>query len=318
MHAIVTISDRRRLALIVNLKTGQTATTILSQPDFADHTIEGRPACRPFGISWSSDKLFIVNNRQLLAFDSCLGYCEKLPVRLQVNCHQAAFRESSIWIVSPWTNSLIAVPLSQGTIREFHPLLGRLVRYRSRESSEGDDRVHFNSILWSGTNMFLAAHAFGENSFILRYDAATLNLLEVYQNVGSSIHGLAFDKGALFWLSTGTRELWSSSGLRLPIATSGYARGFAMTKKHFVIATSEFLSRDERNSGDSWIRVLDRKRLVVTNEIQLQDTGSINDLRLLDEYDYAHQIEPFWPEDKIARHGEPFSQARQQYSPKSQ
>jgi len=67
-----------------------------------------------------------------------------------------------------------------------------------------------------------------------------------------------------------------------------------MTSKHFIVATSEFLARGERHTGDSWIAVIDRERKVAVDEIHLRDTGSINDLRLIDEYDYAHGVDPYY------------------------
>ena len=92
-----------------------------------------------------------------------------------------------------------------------------------------------------------------------------------------------------------TEEIRSDAGYRLPLTRSGYARGFAMTDQYFIVAISEFLVRDERHGGDSWIHVIDRVDGTVVNEVHLSDTGSINDLRLLDEYDYGHGVSPLWP-----------------------
>jgi hypothetical protein len=40
-------------------------------------------------------------------------------------------------------------------------------------------------------------------------------------------------------------------------------------------------------------RLIDHDQGEVVKEVHLRNTGSINDLRLMDEYDYAHGVEPF-------------------------
>lgn len=166
--------------------------------------------------------------------------------------------------------------------------------YIQRDALDIDDKWHFNSLLWADGDLFVAAHAFGGMSFINRYDGVTLQLNNVHRDAGSSIHGLARCGDELFWISTKTGEIRSDLGYRQPLSKPGYARGFAVTSQHFIVATSEFLSRGERHAGDSWIQLIDRYQGIAINEFHLPDTGSINDLRLLDEYDYAHWIDPFW------------------------
>jgi hypothetical protein len=214
---------------------------------------------------------------------------------LQVNIHQLAYSAGYVWAVSPWTNSLIGVCCSSDADAvEFDLRENSLRHYIERAASDSDDRWHFNSLLWTGEHLFVAAHAFGGTSFINRYDAATLELNKVYSEVGASVHGLAFYADELIWISTNTQEIRSESGYRQPLGKPGYARGFAMTSGQFIVATSEFLSRGNRHAGDSWIQVIDRHQGLVLKEFHLADTGSINDLRLLDEYDYAHGVDPFW------------------------
>ena len=70
--------------------------------------------------------------------------------------------------------------------------------------------------------------------------------------------------------------------------------GFAVTGRYFIVATSEVLARGDRCAGDLWIQVIDRQQGNVVSEVWLVDTGSINELRVLDEYDYAHCVKPFW------------------------
>jgi hypothetical protein len=290
MQVLVTLSDQKRLATVVDLESGD-ATAIGVRAEFTDPSVVGRARCRPFGITWSPDELFIVNNRMLHVFDKHLNYLRTSPTRLQVNMHQLAYNEEIVWAVSPWTNSIIAVsPDASIQPFEFDIQSRTLRQYSHGEAVESDDKHHFNSLLWADGCLFVAAHAFGDGSFINCYDQKTLRLMHVQRDVGSSIHGLARYEAELYWISTDTREVRSDAGYCLRLPRPGYARGFAMTRSHFIVATSERLSRGKRHTGDSWIHVIDRLTRAVVAEIHLPDTGSINDLRLLDGFDYAHPV----------------------------
>lgn len=293
MLVLVTISDMRRLALVLDVASGD-VQALPVRPEFIDPTVRGRVPCRPFGITWSRDELFVANNRQLLVFNKTLGYLRTHATALHTNTHQLAYHDSRVWAVSPWTNSLIGIhPGPDPAAVELDLLNHRLDAYVLRDQTEADDRHHFNSLLWSGGYLFVSAHNFKAPSFIARYDSRTLKLESVMRDVGSAVHGLALVRDELFWLSTDTRELCSNRGLRMPLSREGYARGFAVTGDHFVVAISQFLGRDKRHGGDSWIQIIERQRSKLLREIHLDDTGSINDLRVLDEYDHAHAVEPF-------------------------
>lgn len=294
MRILATISDLRRVALVLDLETGE-LDAIPVRPEFIDPTVQGRSPCRPFGITWTSSELFIANNRQLLAFDRQLRYLRTEPTPLQINTHQLAFHGTRVWAVSPWTNSLIGVsPGARADPVEFDLIEQRLRPYTPRDAAGTGDRYHFNSLLWAEGSLFVAAHNLGRTSFILRCDAETLEPVAVQKDVGIAIHGLALDNGELFWISTRTREIRSSAGRAYPLPREGYARGFAMTAEHFIVGISEFRSRDERREGNSWVQVIDRRQGALVEDFQLPDTGCINDLRLLDAHDYAHWIEPLY------------------------
>ena len=291
MRVLATISDMKRVALLLDLESG-TIDTIPARPEFIDPTAEA--PCRPFGITWSNDELYIANNRQLLVFDKHFNYNRTLATPLQVNTHQLAYHADRVWAVSPRTRSLIGVhPRSGLSAVEFRLYDDSLSQYIARDTSEAEDRYHFNSLLWADGYLFVAAHNFVHPSFIKRYDEGTLQTNQVMAHVGYSIHGLAYQNGELFWISTGTGELRSSHGYRKRLSRKGYARGLSMTRDHFIVAISEFLIRDQRRGGDSWIQVIDREEGKSISEVHLADTGSINDLRLLDQYDHAHWIPQF-------------------------
>jgi hypothetical protein len=320
LKILATISDKARVAVVLDLLSGA-IKEIPSRPSFHDTTIKERLACRSFGITWCEEELFIVNNRKLLVFNNHLEYVRTEATPLQVNMHQLSYHAKRVWGVSPATNSLIGiVPGSRMSFREepdprdFYPpfdlaggnangfeeapleldlIEGKLGLYQPRYGAE-NDLYHFNSLIWSGEYLFIAAHCFLQPSFILRFHTTSLRVDTVREEAGFSIHGLAMDGDDLFWISTNTSEIRSNHGAAFPIFRDGYARGLAMTRDYFVVAISEILPREKRGGGDSWIQVLERQSGDVVAEYHLRDTGNINDLRLLDEYDYAHGMKPFY------------------------
>ncbi len=294
MLILATISDMKRLALVMNLASGETSVMPV-RAEFMDPTIRGRAQCRPFGITWNASELYIVNNRQLLVFDKNFTFLRISPTRLQVNTHQLCYNNQRVWAASPWINSLVGVPENaSGSAVEFDIRKQVIHDYDSGEGSEEEDIYHFNSLLWAEGSLFVAAHGRGGPSFINQYDAETFRLLSVRdEDVGGHIHGLACHEGELFWLSTATNEIRSDAGYCRPLSRSGYARGFAVTSRYFVVAISEYLKRGLRHCGDSWIQLIDRQNDQLISELLLKDAGSVNDLRILDEYDFAHCVSPF-------------------------
>jgi hypothetical protein len=291
MRILATISDMKRLALVLDLDSGVTET-IPVRPEFIDPSLEA--PCRPFGITWNEVELYIANNEQLLAFDNQLQYRRTLPAALQTNTHQLGYNAECVWAVSPRTNSLIGVRLDADFRTVEFGLCNQLLGpYTPRRALEAEDKYHFNSLLWTDDYLYVAAHNFGRPSFINRYQKATLQLDHVKEDVGLSIHGLALHNDELFWISTQTGEIRSSMGYRRRLSREGYARGFSVTRDYFIVGISEYLIRGKRRGGDSWIQVIDRELDTLVSELYLVDTGSINDLRVLDEYDYSHCVAPF-------------------------
>ena len=177
---------------------------------------------------------------------------------------------------------------------EFNLTRATLQPYVPRDATEADDQYHYNSLLWTNGTLYVAAHCFGEGSFINCYRGTALCLHGRLGNVGAAIHGLAYHQGELFWLSTNTGEIRSSKGMMLPLFTPRLCRGLALTPEFFIVAISDYLSRPQRVTGNSWVQLIERQSGKVIQEYQLLDTGSINDLRLLDRYDFGHCVPPLW------------------------
>lgn len=286
VKAIATISNMLEIAAVIDLANGD-MQRIPALPQFTDNTIIDSNPCRPFGITWCGDELYIANNRQLLAYDSDFRYLGTHDTPLHENTHQLCARDGRIWAVSPRTNSLIGVSVTGDTHFEFDIFRQTIKPYEARLSQETDDLKHVNSILWSGDALFVAAHNFGP-SFIMEFDAGSFSLRRVIRDVGGSIHGLGTLDGELFWIDTEGNAVRSSGGYHQRLYRDGFARGFAMTDDVFIVGISEVTDRRRRINGDAFVQVIDRRSGTMLAEHRLEGTGNINDLRLLDEFDLAH------------------------------
>ena len=294
MKALITVCDMVRVAIILDLDTWE-ESPILCEPSFFDPTVVDRPPCHPYGITWSDTELFVANNRQLLIFDRSLGHARMASTRLQTNTHQLAYYRGNVWAASPQINSLICVPVDETVSPSVFEPLQQALRSYAPVVALDEDIYHINSLLWADGKLFVAAHNFARPSFIMQFSADSLRVETMKVDVGAAIHGLVSRDGELFWISTMTGEIRSDRGYKMSLQRAGFARGLAMTNDYFVVAISERRARMERTEGGSWIHVIDWRKKELVAERFLCDTGSINDLRLLDAFDYAHGVPPFWP-----------------------
>lgn len=88
--------------------------------------------------------------------------------------------------------------------------------------------------------------------------------------------------------------------LRLDDA-NGFLRGLAKSEDCFYIGESQVRPREQRPYGDSRILVLNND-LEIIRTIELQDTGQIHDVRIINDVDYAHNrfvLEYQYPFKKI-------------------
>lgn len=299
MKIIATLSNPEKVAVILDTDANR-EHCIPTRTSFFDDCVVGRASCRPFGITWDEGALYIVNNSQLIYFDSSFRFKRQEDRLLHTNCHQAVARGGLLWIASPWTNSILQVcPTSAQFVQELNPLTGEISKSRNHDRNLNADIYHFNSLLWVRNRLFIAAHAFGPKSFILEIDGRSFRIVRRVEKVGSMIHGIGYHDGELIWLSSGTGEIRSSFGLRHPLSRNGFARGLSVTEDTFVVGISERRSRGARCSGNSWIQLIDRQTLELKEEFLIEDSGSLNDLRVIDIFDYAH-----WQDPLITRQSE--------------
>ncbi len=294
MYILASVYGPRCIGALVHAESGD-VDWFENRAEFSDQEVPDMFALRPFGITWSDEELYLANNWQILVYDRSLNYQRMMPRALHPNVHQILFRQGRIWGVSPWTNTLISVnPSSREDRLEFEFLTGKIHRGEPLIATADGDKAHFNSLYWDEERLLVAAHNFGHESFIIEYDPLTFDVRGIRHDTGRMIHSLAADGDDTFWISTGTCEIRSAQGYQLRLKRDEFARGFAMTEDHFIVGFSTRAQRQKRRGNDSWIHVIDRRNGSVLEEFHLCETGDINDLRILDAPDFAHNVQPFW------------------------
>lgn len=67
----------------------------------------------------------------------------------------------------------------------------------------------------------------------------------------------------------------------------GYLRGLACTSSHWYVGMSQVRRHGERGKGPCQFHVLDRDFGLIET-VQLEDTGGITEIRVIDEPDFCH------------------------------
>lgn len=246
---------------------------------------------KPFGITWNNKNILIAKSNQIISFNKSIKFDGTYLTGLPLAIHQILFIDNSLWMVSPRTNCLIKHNVYSNTLEYFYD--GKF-----KDHPHDGDTNHLNSILIQNNKMYVAAHNMGKTSFITVYSYPDFNKLFVY-DIGRHIHNLYVENDIVFTLdSFGSRCIVSTDGKSIPVLREidqFYIRGLAVTEDHFFVGCfhCNTLDREERMKNDSFISIVNKKTLNVDCRIYLPKSGDINDIRILDAYDYSHGILPF-------------------------
>lgn len=257
---------------------------------------------RPFGITWHEDNLFIAQPTSILRFKmfSPLAYHAQ---SLWYGIHQILYYDNLLWTVSPRLNAIHRIK-PDGTHHDFFfpndsrvsPTLPAHFLNRSRLNYVEGDENHYNALFIKEDRLYLSAHNHDQSSFLAVYKYPELQPIQRYENMGKQIHNICVEGDEIWTLdSLGSRALVSTEGRSIPIGQDGqFVRGLAATEKNFILGCFPYdPKRHKRRRGDAWIVVVDRQKGREVKRITVRDMGNINDIRILDEPDLCHGIEPF-------------------------
>lgn len=250
--------------------------------------INSRPEHRPFGISWWEDKLLIAQPTAILQFNKRLKSPQIILDHLEFGIHQITVKDNCLWMVSPRINGLQRYNLLTRQLDNFLP-----------HGKKNRDVHHYNSILIKEDKLYLSAHNNNLPSFISVYSYPELKLLTKHEDLGRQIHNIYIEDNEIYTLdSLGTQAIISTKGKYIPVGKKGeFIRGLAVTPQNFIVSCFPYSpAREFRREGKSDLVIIDRKDGKVSKRISVGNTGNINDIRILDEQDLAHDLKPFWDE----------------------
>ena len=255
---------------------------------------------RPFGITWDRKygSIFIAQPTSIWEFDFNLNFKKIIVQNLWYGLHQITAFEKDLWIVSPRINGLQKIDF-QGLHKDFFfpstekmtPNLPNSFKNKDRLSYD-EDISHYNSILFHKNHLYLTAHNHG-SSFIEIFDQE-FKKKRTINEIGTQAHNVLVDD-TIWWVdSLGKKAIVSEDGQSIKIGKDGdFIRGLAGTKEYFI--TSKFnysKKRENRRIGNSEIIIVQRNPLKIVEKITIEGIGNINDIRITDIPDLAHNVLP--------------------------
>ena len=255
---------------------------------------------RPFGITWDQDNLYIATPRRILVFDKHFKYQRTLLDNLTPGIHQILLYDERLWMVSPRLNCVKIYSFKDGSMKYFLPE-EQIVQTTKPKQKPIPGRTkyiydlhHFNSILIKKDKLYISAHNFDKPSYVMVFGYPDLKL-KYRIRLGKKIHCIGDDDAMYVCDSSGSRCVISDRGHKIAMGADSkdFLRGMVITSSHICATHFPFqVERAERHNGNSYLTVLDRSN---SQRVQypLKNVGNVNDLRVLDEYDFAHGIGVF-------------------------
>lgn len=261
-----------------------------------------------FGLSWSSEAIFASHSRvsnedlltheafvaaergEVVSYDGDGEVVARTPKRMLMP-HQIEWVEDRLLVVDTGRERLSAYAEDGTLIGDV--ALGKVGWDRGPDGRMGH---HFNSVHRSGERVWVVAHNHDRPSELWELSWPALELVEIHATDASWAHNL-WDgslglvvcdsrRGALREVRSG-ETLWAD-GERGPIS-----RGLAVDADHLFIGRSEPSTRHGRLYNDGGLWVVDRHTLGTVEELRFPGRGCVNEVRLLDGVDEAHNGERF-------------------------
>lgn len=242
----------------------------------------------PFGVTWNDDNFFIGFRRhevkaknlprlqRVIVYDKNLKKVDEIRHGDLSDCHQVVWHDDKLWIVSTGSNSIIIWKNDGSDWREWETWCP------NPEKTSGDWN-HFNSIWFEGDRVFVSAHNWERPGQVYEFEYPSRELVQIHE-AGRNPHNVFRWRNRLATLSSFTGELAFLDGQRHKIA-DWYTRGIAIADKYVLVGASQYIK--DRNT-----RFKDGKGdlLIYDKEFKLQrqehlGSGSVWDVRLLDEAD---------------------------------
>lgn len=154
----------------------------------------------------------------------------------------------------------------------------------SNKNHHGTDIHHFNSILCEPNTIYIACHNRGPSE-IWEFKYPEKKFVDSF-SVGRCIHNIWREKEDLIFCNSGEGTIETTGG-EILCQTEGFPRGAAITPFGNYIGISDIVNRDNRADTSGWINVYN-KDWGLEKRIDLGKCGQVNELRCINDYDWAH------------------------------
>jgi hypothetical protein len=206
--------------------------------------------------------------------------------------HQILWIEDE-WVVATNTgrNAIVKISAADKSSRQFRydePLWDRLTPH-------GTEGSHYNSLFCRDGLLYVVAHNFDKESYILSLDWPSMREVERMSVPASGIHNLWIDpagrwitcdsdNGALIDARTGTC-LWSNG-------KQGYLRGLAAADNLVLTGLTLSCPRDGRLLSETGLWVIDSDTWQTRDYFDLGRFGAVHEIRIIDRPDLCHNGVP--------------------------
>ena len=200
--------------------------------------------------------------------------------------HQIEWAEDKILVTNTGRNCLSVYDENGGLERDVY-----LNEIRWDDKNLNRKGNHFNSVHKHGEKVFVVAHNYERPSEIWELNWPDLEVENIQvcdagwaHNIWISDHGkvICDSKNNRLYNASKNETFWQS------IEAGTLTRGLAVSDKYIFVGYSSFSERHDRfwKTGGLWI--IDRNTQKTIKQIPIPGSGDINEIRLLDEADEAH------------------------------
>lgn len=331
MKAILTPSNPAYSLILVDTETKSEVRLMAQHEEGDDGADESRPRHRPFGITWSGDRVFVANRRHVCIYDRWkIAEYSKLLNR-NSDGHKVAIGGSLTSFLGKFENVLCQNPhgltmagnrlltacTSHDCVAIIDPETGAAnywhVDNGMQDSLSGEDTRHINSLVYAcGTLFILSNNRRKRFSSIVAAKIENGVIEKLWEKEFSETHqahGIGIKGNGFITLDTGNHRTLNFLCEQLrqynpEIPVDDFLRGLASTADELLFCHFPRQFRRYRGQGDSILRIIDGLTLIDNGRIKLTDIGAVNELRLLDQYDYCHHQKPLddafsYPSDRI-------------------
>lgn len=262
-------------------------------PEFKEYYNRWEPVCDYYGITWHKNKIYITcdqtPSRLLEVSNKKINILRPPANSVQIlRAHQIITIENDILILSAENDALFKFNIIRQEWSVFHLPHNNNFNIISRKSL-----YHPNSLIFKNNELIVLClldtsltKSNQKKTKIFRYEYPTMKLKKEEMLDTPAHHIWEIDRKE-WYLDSGNRLIRSLDGEAIQIMNKGWLRGVGVGENEMIVGLSHKASdRNQRRYKFGQILIIDRKNYK-TDYVEFP-FGNINDIRLVNEFDFAH------------------------------